>query len=183
MTLTGTSFEAHTLVEYYDPFLDKWAVADPTFGLIYFNDATSVGQSADELSQIINSSQFSSIYPGFLTPGGPQLAQAYYLDPITLFANVFPTGLTNPVFGPQPNPPDPFLMAQDASAVAGLSGTYLVKFQNSTDTLTVHSGSTDIILSPLDGTKWSRAITLDSGWSIGSSAPGAQLYTFKRIVY
>jgi hypothetical protein len=99
-----------------------------------------------------------------------------------LFANVFPAGLTNPAFGPQPNPPDPFLMAEDVSAVVGVSGTYQVKFQ-STDTLTVYSGSTDIILSPLDGTKWSRAITLDSGWSIGSSAPGAQLYTFKRIVY
>jgi hypothetical protein len=183
LTLTGTSYEAHTLVEYYDPFLDKWAVADPTFGLIYFNDAAAVGQSADELSQIINSGQFSSICPRFLTSNAPMLVQAYYLDPITLFANVFPAGLANPVFGPQPNPADPFLMAQDVSTVLGTSGTYLAKFQNSADTLTVRSGGNDITLLPLDGTKWSRAVNLDSGWTIQSSSPGVQLYTFKRIIY
>jgi len=183
LTLTGTSFEAHTLVEYYDPFLDKWAVVDPTFGLIYFNDAASVGQSADELSQLVNSSQFSSIYPGFLTSSGPLPVQAYYLDPITLFVNVFPAGLANPVFGPQPNAPDPFLMVQDVSTVLGVSGTYLVRFQSSTDTMTFRSGSTDITLSPLDGTKWSRAVSLESGWTIRSSAAGAQVYMFKRVIY
>jgi len=181
LTLTGTRFEAHTLVEYYDPFRDRWAATDPTFGVIYFNEATAIGLSAEELSQITNSGQLSSVYLQPLTPYGLQVLQAYYLDPITLFANVFPVGAA--VFGPQPNPPDPFLMGQDIAVVQGVGGTYLARFRASGDSLRLRNGSKEIILTPLDGTRWSRGIILGSGWTVTSSSPGVQLYTFKRIMY
>src|SRR3989442_8649292 len=40
LSLAGNFWIGHTLVEYYDPFHSKWSVADPSFGVMYFDDNT-----------------------------------------------------------------------------------------------------------------------------------------------
>ena len=109
LTFVGNYQSWHALTEYYDPFLQKWSVADATFGLIYFDSAPQQGQSAAKLSQHVVAQDWGSIKPLFLTAEGDQYMRNYYMDPILLFLNVVPQGAT-----PQSaaiNPPDPFLQA------------------------------------------------------------------------
>ncbi len=182
ITLTGTNYESHTTVEFYDPFLNKWVISDPTFG-VTFSNIGGGGLSVDEISSLANQGQFTAVIPKFLTQYGQYYINSYYLDIITVFANVLPAGAGSSSLGPQPNPADPYLTAQSLSAITGIAGTYIVKFQNSSDTVILNNGSQQITLSPLNGTSWSRSIMVGFGWSVQTSSPAAQFFTFKRIMF
>jgi hypothetical protein len=183
ITLTGTTYESHTTVEYYDPFLDKWSISDPTFAVAYHDASTGISLSAKEISSLVNTGQFASISPQFFTQYRSQFMTMYYMDPITLYINVLPAGVTAAGLGPQPNPADPYLTAQDMTTVAGLPGRYIAKLLNSGDTLVLQDGSRQIKLVPLSGTSWSTSVVLGSGWTVQSSSTGVQLFTFKRIMF
>src|SRR5439155_6816046 len=53
LSLVGNYWIGHTLVEFYDPFRNKWSLTDPTFGVMYFDDTAQTGQSAAELSEYV----------------------------------------------------------------------------------------------------------------------------------
>jgi len=183
ITLTGTTYESHTTVEYYDPFLDKWSISDPTFAVTYRDANTGINLSVEEVSSRVNAGQFASINPQFLTQYGNMFLTMYYMDPITLYINVLPVGVTANGLGPQPNPADPYLTVQNMMTVAGLPGRYIAKFQDGNDALVLLDGSRQITLLPLSGTSWSTSVVLGSGWTVQSSSAGVQFFTFKRIMF
>jgi len=184
ITLTGTTYESHTTVEYYDPFLDEWSISDPTFAVTYRDTNTGINLSAEEISSLVNTGQFASINPQFLTQYGSMFLTMYYMDPITPYINVLPVGVTAAGLGPQPNPADPYLTAQDIMmTVTGLPGRYIAKLENGHDTLVLQDGSRQVTLVPLSGTNWSKSVVLGSGWTVQSSSAGVQFFTFKRIMF
>jgi hypothetical protein len=183
ITLTGTSFESHTTVEYYDPFFDKWSLADPTFGLLLTDSTTGTGLSVEQVSALVNTGQFTSIAPVYLTQNGAVYAKNYYMDPISLYANPLPADSSTVTFGPQINAAEPFLNLLDLTSVAGQPGEFLVKFQQPTDTIVFQNGLTAVSVSPANGTLWSGAFLLGTGWTIQSSSPGVQLFSFKRFIF
>jgi hypothetical protein len=183
LTLTGTSFESHTTVEFYDPFVDKWSMADATFGFLLTDTATGVILSVEELSARANKGQFSLVTPVYLTQYGNYYAAHYYLDPISLYANALSPTTSKVSFGPQPNSAEPFLNDLDLANSSGQPSKYLVKFQNPTDSIIFQNGPTAVTLSPSNGTQWSGAIQLQEGWTVQSNSPGVQLFTFKRFVF
>ncbi|MCU1308464.1 MAG: hypothetical protein JWN45_3159, partial [Acidobacteriaceae bacterium] len=96
VSLTGNTFEGHTTVEYYDPFLQKWSVADATFGLMYFDDTAGVGQGVEEISALVTAQQFASVKPKYVTASGDYWMQNYYMDPLTLYLNPWVLGSSVP---------------------------------------------------------------------------------------
>jgi hypothetical protein len=183
ITLTGTSFESHTTVEYYDPFFDKWPVADPTFGLLLTDSATGTGLSVEQVSSLVNAGQFSSITPVYITQNGAVYAKSYYMDPISLYANPTPIQSTGSPFGPQQNPAEPFLNLEGLATDQGRQGVYLFHFQTATDTLDIYSGAATVHMTPINGTLWSKAINLPNEWVTLAVPAGVEIYEFRRVMF
>ena len=185
LTLNGNGYESHVITEYWDPFNDKWSVADPTFGLVYFNARTQIGQGAEEIQSYFLSAQYSSIQLLWVTQYGNWYAENYYMDPITLYNNVIPMG--DPITY-APNPAYPYLTLQDLGTVMGQPGTYIVQFANPSDSVTLQESSANPnvtnVQTPLTTDGWGHAVGLYSGWSIAGSTPtGMNIYTFKRVLF
>jgi len=187
LTLDGTYSEGHTVVEYHDPFLQKWSVADPTFGVVYFDNVAQRGQSAMELSQDVFSESWSLIKPQFVTPNGDSYMTNYYLDPITMYLNVVAPGSTPPQS--VTHDPKQFLLPFPSSSV-NPHGYYKFGFGNSSETLQldIPTGpytpvSGVITVAPRDSTLWSTAYTLNNNWFISSGPADAQAYTFRHVLF
>jgi len=188
LTQVGGWLLGHTLVEYYDPFLTKWSVADATFGVVYFDDATQQGQSAMELSQYVFSESWSFIHPKFVTPNGDMYMTGDYLDPIAYFLNVLVQGSL-----PQQSlvhDPKQFLVPVTLSS-ANPHGSYIFEFGNSSESMeiinpegpynTLQSGPLTLV--PFDAVVWSNIFTFNDGWSVTSAPPDVQAYTFRRVMF
>jgi hypothetical protein len=183
MTLTGTASEAHTTVEYYDPFLQKWSLADATFGALYFDPATQTGQSLEEVQALVLANNFAGIHITTVTTYGDSIFRAYYMDPLTLYANITPPDQMSAVFGPPANSPFQFLQESPIQDAGGQPGTYIFVFGNVSEQTQIVIGGSTTTLAPRDGTLFSTAITLPSGWSLGSAPSDLKTYTFVRPVY
>jgi hypothetical protein len=183
LTLTGTFLDSHTITEYYDPVESEWSVADPTFGVVYYDNDSQHGQSSEELSQNVLAESWTSIKPQFVTPSGDSYMTSYYLDPITLFLNVVPQGQSvdeivpndprqflNPAFPNDPGDPIVFMFGS-------LSDTAQINNPNG------KPGSTSITVAPVPPAYWSGAQWLSIGWSISSAPADVQLFTFRRVMY
>ena len=182
-TLTGTAYESHALVEYYDPFDDKWSATGPTFGLFFFDESTGVGQSVEEISALVNSGRFSDIHFEFLTPQANLYTSSYYLDPSILFANPVPVGKTVAESRSVPNPPEAFMNQLHLQTMAGTAGVFLFRFQSISDSVTIDDNGTAINLTPLNGTLWSKAVDLDKGWTITDGGSSVELFQTKRFIF
>jgi hypothetical protein len=187
ITLDGTYTEGHTTVEYYDPFLQKWSVADPTFGVFYFDYSLAQGQSAAELNQYVVSESWSLIKPRFVTPNGNSYLTGYYMDPITLYLNLVPQGSTPPAS--VTHDPRQFLLPF-SSGVANPHGYYLFGFGADSESLQLNNpqgpytaDSGTLTIATEDPTTWSSALTLNDNWSIVSAPSGTQAYTFRRVLF
>jgi hypothetical protein len=184
MTLTGTSSEAHTTVEYYDPFLQKWSLADATFGALYFDPATQTGQSVEEVQALVLAHNFANIHITTVTDYGDSIFRAYYMGPLTLYTNVTPPDQISAVIGPQPNSPFQFLQESPVQDAVGQRGTFVFGFGDASEQLQIlNSDGTSTTLVPRDGTLFSTAITLPKGWGIGSAVPDIKVYTFVRPMF
>jgi len=176
----GTSSESHVTSEYYDPFLNKWIVADPTFGVVYWNPGIASGLSIDEISSAVAAQNWSYIQPfiTYITNNGALYAHNYYMDPILLYLNPLPTGVLA-VQLPLANSPQPFFTVH-ATTDIGTSGTWVFGFVNQTDRVTLSGGSQ---YGPIGGTIYSQSLTLNIGWSITSGPSGMQILTMNRYLY
>ena len=187
ITLDGTSTESHTTVEYYDPFWKKWSVADPTFGVVYFDKSAQRGQGAAELNQYVVSESWSLIKPKFVTSNGDLYMTRYYMDPITLYLNIIPQGDT--VQQSVIHDPKQFLVPFSVG-LTNPHGVYLFGFDTDTETLQLDnpvgpysSDSGDIVIDSDASTVWSTAYVLNDNWWIVSAPADAQAYTFRRVLF
>lgn len=183
MTLTGTSTESHTTLEYYDPFLQQWSIADATFGIVYFDPATQIGQSVEAIQALVLANDFAHIHVTTTTNYGDNILRAYYVDPVTLYTNVTPPDQTQPTLGPQPNSPLQYLLEVPLQGV-GTGGTYILSFQDPSEqaAITLPSGAS-IFVSAQDGTIFSSARVLPNGWSLSSAPSDLKLYTPIRPLF
>jgi hypothetical protein len=178
----GNNWDDHVITEYYDPFLSYWIVADPTFGVVYWNPSTSTGMSVSDLSSAVANQNWSSITPFimYVTTNGGIYTHNYYMDPILLYLNPSAPGNINPQT-PLVNSPLPYLTAQ---STPGTYGTWLFSFQIQTDTVTISDSRLGTFtLGPLNGTSYCQAEILSKGWSIRTAPSGLQMYTMNRYVY
>jgi len=187
LTLDGTYSEGHTIVEYYDPYLQEWSVADATFGVVYFDDSAQSGQSAAELNQYVVYESWDLIKPKFVTSNGDSYMTNYYLDPITLYLNVVPQGST-PLESVKHDPKQFLLPFSPGSA--NPHGYYLFGFGSSSESLQLNNpagpytpNSGTITVDAEDTTTWSSAYTLNDNWSIVSAPADSQAYTFRRVLF
>ncbi len=192
--LTGTRSESHSILEYWDPYLDKWVVTDPTFGVIFTDENATVGQSVEDINQLVLAKQFEGIHMQFLTGYGDQIARAYYMDMITYYTNYSQPCLANCPFYGYPyldsngnypsqyatrNPPEEFLIQQPATIV-GTAGVYILKFASTADSVTIVNGSNTSTIQPMNNTLFSYSVGLDAGWTMTGNAT---IYTFARPVF
>jgi hypothetical protein len=179
----GNSFESHVTTEYWDPFLSKWIVADPTFGVVYWNTATLSGMAVSDVSTAVASQAWSSIPILYATTKLGVYSTNYYMDPILLYLNPLGPGVTVAAPPPLPHDPSPFLTTQ-SSSVIGTKGFYLFSFVNQTDTVTLSDPSQGVVtLGPLSGEIYSKVITLAKGWTITAQPAGLKLLTINRYLF
>ena len=110
----------------------------------------------------------------------------YYMDPITLYNNVYPwgaLGYASLINNYVPNPPLPFLNASSLGA-QGTYGLYVFQFASQSDQLTINNHGTLITVRPGNTEGWAYAVSLAQGWYITSQVPpGMNIYTFKRVLF
>ena len=189
--LTVDGADGHVVTEYWDPFNQKWQIADPTFGLVYFDTNSQTGQGMKDVETLLLSNNLSAIEPLFVTNYGSQYMTTYYLDPITLYANVQPFGLLVPQqqLDYVPNSPLGFLndvtsTAPGTGSATPGTGRFVFQFVNPTDKVTIQSGSSTLVVSPANTEGWAVSTYLEPGWNFVSPVPdGMRIYTFKRILF
>jgi hypothetical protein len=184
--LSRDGVETHAITEYWDPFNANWAVADPTFGLVYFDAESQLGQGAEDLNSLLLAGNLSAITPLFVTNNGSAYMTNYYMDPITLFNNPYPFGDSDAVTlfnNYVPNSPLPFLNPSSLG-VEGTWGIYVFQFANQTDSITINNAGELVTLSPQNSEGWVTTIILLNGWYVTSPVPpGMNMYTFKRVMF
>ena len=183
ITLDG--MDGHVIAEYWDPFNSKWQVADANFGLVYFNPQTEVGQGAEDVNALLLAGDLSDIEMLWVTNNGSQYMKNYYLDPITMYNEVYPFGDTkDQIQNYVPNSPLPFLNATTLGAAQGNYGIYVFQFANQTDQITINNAGTPVTVTPGNTEGWATGIILWNGWYVTSQVPpGMNIYTFKRIMF
>ena len=186
-TLDGTGYEGHTMTEYWDPILQRWNLADATFGLVYFDDKTQQGQSMLDVNQLVLSGNYQDVKQKFVSVWGDYIYRHYYMDPLSLYLNpVIPLGSRMDTIV---NDPHPYLTPHAQAEVQGRTGVYLFEFTNSTDSAVLDDphGYGSITLTPISSLvqgsplHFSRAYGLSSNWSIVSAPTSMKVYSFPLI--
>jgi hypothetical protein len=185
-SLNLNGVETHAVAEYWDPFNAKWEVADPTFGLVYFDPNSQLGEGAEDLSALLLAGDLSAITPLFVTENGSAYMTNYYMDPITLYNNPYPFGDNETVSlfnNYVPNSPVPFLNPSSMGA-EGTWGIYVFQFANQSDSITINNAGPVTTVTPENAEGWATAVILLNGWYVTSPVPpGMNLYTFKRVMF
>jgi hypothetical protein len=79
-------WDAHELVEIYNPDRDTWELLDPTFGLIPHNADGTVA-SFDDVHKATRAKHWSAITYEYITDRNDDYARNYYVDWPLLFVN------------------------------------------------------------------------------------------------
>jgi hypothetical protein len=177
----GNNTESHSMNEYYDPFLNKWVVADSDFAVVYYDASSQTGFSVEDISNALVAQNWGLIPITYVTNYGSQLLNQYYMDPIVLYLNPMATGAIT-ITLPMANSPTPFLLVHSPADI-GTAGLYLFSFANSTDTVTIASGSSSLQLGPSPGIIYSKVVSLAKGWSITSMPANLQILSIKRVLF
>lgn len=181
ITLTGTSFESHTPMEYYDPFNQKWSVADPTFGIVYFDDSKQTGQSVEEIQSLVAANDFADVKIVYVTPLADSVLRHYYIDPLTLYLNVIPPDQN--VLTAMQHSPFQFLQEVPLDGIVAQAGLYLLEFGDATEEAQVTFGDAPLALTPVDNTLFSKAFPSPNGWTLDSAPRDLKAYIFIRPVF
>lgn len=181
LTLTGTDYESHMVIEYYEPFLQKWAIADATFGVTYFDPNTQTGQSVEEVQALVVANDFADIHVRYVTTFGDSILRQYYLDPVTLYLNIYPVvDDGTPVVR---HSPKQFLKEVTTSDIIGITGVYLFEFAQPSDQLQATIWNGPIILTPQSGTMYSQGFAGSDGWTLDVAPPELKTYIFVRPMF
>jgi hypothetical protein len=184
----GAGPASHTIVEYYDPFQDKWAGADATFGFVLYDPSKNPStMSTDEVASALNQGSAGAIPYQFVTtvsntPGCPQCFGSFWVesfptDPILDYLNPDDVETLEP---PLNDPTKSLVSSPDSS---GIKGTYIFSFANSTDSAVLQNLGVQVVVRP-EPTPWlsdksfgnfSAAVQLDSGWSFVTTPPPGML--------
>src|SRR5260370_33041112 len=123
---------------------------------------------------------FGRIQIATVTIYGNSLLRSYYLDPLTLYLNVVSVGQTQP----SQNSPLPFLQKASIQDIDGHAGVYLFAFGNPSEQMqfSPEPGS-QLILTPMDSTLFSRAVTEVDGWTLDYAPSDVTSYIVVRPVY
>jgi hypothetical protein len=178
-------WDGHVIAEYWDPFNQKWQVADATFGLIYFDPNSQMGQSAEDVNSLLLANNLSGIHALYVTSYENKYMTSYYMDPITTFNNVDPFGMLDgqTQLNYMPNSPLPFLN-DITSTGQGTPGPIIFHFANQNDSITIQNGSSTVKIVPGNTEGWASSLPLNAGWSIISPIPGGMtFYTFNRVLF
>ncbi|MGO9273437.1 MAG: hypothetical protein ACLQOO_24895, partial [Terriglobia bacterium] len=172
------SGQGHNLPEYWDPFLNQWVVADPTFGVVYYDAETQQGLGVEDISALVQQKNFAAIESTmtFVTGQGSYWFQNYWqADGLTLYLNPLQPGAG---FDVPNNDPHPYLVLQDLSTVQGLPGYYQFEFAQPSDAVVVNNGSSQLTFVPQAPTLWANTVySLPLNWSIPSPPAGLKIYT------
>ena len=181
-TIVFDPLDTHVIAEFYDPFQSKWVVADPTFGVMYFDSSTMIGKSVEDVSGLVINGSWPAIPLTWVTSHGESIWDQYYLDPIILFLNPLPV---SPVRVPIPVPNDPGLIVPPGSIsqTEGAGGTYIFRFAQAKDTVTLSDPErgqfTVGVTTPTK--EWGLAQVLFAGWGATSAPVGLQVYSPIRV--
>ena len=177
------------MVEYWDPFLLKWAVTDATFGMMFYDSTKSpatmgMSEIATALAQgteatIPNTFVTSaSVTPSCPTCFGSYWDLNYYLDPILHYLNPLTLSLLHLEL-PSANNPTPFMLSQ--TNPVGVAATYVFSFANATDSVLINNGGSQIKIVPQPSTapignpvnfgNFSSPTTLRTGWAYAGTPP------------
>ncbi len=181
-TVFGGGPESHSAVEYWDPFLQKWAATDAFYGMMFYdsskNPATmGMGEIANALVQGTESDipntfvTSASVTPGCPACFGQYWDMNYFLDPILHYLNPLSLSLLSLELS-APNDPRPFMLG--VANPVGVAANYVFSFASSTDSVQINNGgpiqvvpqpSTAPIGNPLNFGNFSYPATFDAGWS------------------
>lgn len=87
-------YDAHTLVEMYDPDQGSWMLLDPTFDLTATRSSDGLWASAEDINNATLNFAWSNITYVFLGAQGNYFAKAYYIDYPLLYLNIYHQGTT-----------------------------------------------------------------------------------------
>lgn len=174
--------QTHEMTEYYDTSQSKWVVADPTFGIVFFNITTGQYFGMDEMSAAVAGQNWSGIPYTLVTTYGTQVLNNYSLDPILLYLNPLPTA-DQIVHLPLPNSSLPYLIPHTAADI-GQAAWYVFGFASPTDSATISDPKKGtIVLAAKNGSVWADIAYLHTGWTITSAPTGTAFYTVHRYLF
>ena len=188
-TVFGGGPEAHSVVEYWDPFLQKWAATDATFGMTFYDSSKSpatmgMGEIASALVQgtetsipntYVTSASVTAACPACF---GEYWDMNYYFDPILNYLN--PLSISELYLElSAANNPAPFMLSE--TNPVGVAATYVFSFVNAADSVVINDGGSQIKIAPQPSTapignpvnfgNFSNPITLAVGWSYVGTPP------------
>jgi hypothetical protein len=168
--------EGHVMNEFFDPYWNKWVVADAFFGLVYLVDTSTPGESVADINAAIVNKDAGSLHYTLVTPSGDDFLRYYYMDPLLVYLNPAPPGGVPTVV----NSPMNYLVSQNPAEIAGEPETYLFDFARVSDSAEVVNGAAgQMSIAPILTTApfWAPAVILYPGWSYVSLPATAQIYT------
>jgi hypothetical protein len=176
-------WDGHVITEYWDPFNEKWSIADPTFGAVYFDPVNMIGQSAEDVSSLVQALNFDAADVLFVTSDNSYYMTSYYLDPLIMYNNIDPFGMIdgNTELNYIPNSPTPLLTDVTANAVSQPWQPFIFRFVNSTDQVQILNGDGNTLtIVPENSEGWAPSVELYR-WSFLSPLPsGMQVFTMNR---
>ncbi len=92
IALNPNSYDAHTLVEMFDPARQNWLLLDPTFDLTVRRTSDGNFATAEDMSAATRALLWSDVSYEFLGARGDEYARGYYLDYPLLFVNIYHAG-------------------------------------------------------------------------------------------
>ena len=188
-TVFGGGPEAHSVVEYWDPFLLKWAATDATFGMMFYDSTKSpatmgMGEIATALVQgtetnipntFVTSASVTASCP---TCFGSYWDMNYFLDPILHYLNPLTLSQLHLELSTA-NDPTPFMLS--ITGPVGVAATFVFSFANATDAVLINNGGSQIKVVPQPATapignpvnfgNFSNPTTLKAGWSYAGTPP------------
>jgi hypothetical protein len=171
------SYDAHTLVEMYNPDLGRWMLLDPTFDLSPKRSADGSWATAEDMSSAARSMSWNDISYELLGTRQAAYASAYYLDYPLLYLNVrFDSGTFDPAHAPSLLP---YLTEQTFPQAA--NGFYLVR-STSTQPVTI-SNSGGAFSTSTNGVDNLSAIFFAYSVDVLDSPSDLQLFTPNRYVF
>jgi hypothetical protein len=188
-TVFGGGPEAHSVVEYWDPFLLKWAATDATFGMMFYDPSKSPAtMGMGEISTALAQGTETNIPNTFVTSAsvtascptcfGSYWDMNYSFDPILQYLNPLTISDLN-LESSTANDPTPFMLS--ITDPVGVAASYVFSFANATDSVLINNGGNQITVVPQPSTapsgnpvnfgNFSSPTTLNAGWSYAGTPP------------
>jgi hypothetical protein len=181
----GAGTAAHAVVEYYDPNLKEWGVADSDYGVLYYDASrkppmvtlNGIGAAMEQHAGGSIPHQFvttASVSPDCPECFGDYWTANFSFDPALYYLNP----LDIETGGAQDKLNDPRNYLVDSPNAGGVAGVYIFEFAHPTDQVLVQNGNTQelVTVQPphaqgIDFGNFSDVFRLSSGWSYVGSPP------------